>query len=90
MYLITLSGINFSLLIEVFKILKIYFSNVKLQHVKKTRKILTQSLDGKSKEDFLFQHFTFFLQIKNKKISSLKRILPLFPEGVSLKICKVR
>lgn len=90
MLLITLSGINFSLLIEVFRILKIYFGNVKLRYVKKTKKILTQSLDGKSKEDFLFQYFTFFLQVENRNTVSFKKVLPLLPEGVAIKLSKVK
>jgi hypothetical protein len=90
MFLIIISGINFSLLVEVFRILKNYLGDVKLQHVKKTKKILTQSLDGKTKEDFLFKHFSFFLQVENRKPASLKKILPLLPEGVSIKLSKVK
>lgn len=90
MFILSISGTNFSLLSEVFKILKNHLFSVKLVYVKKTKKLLTQNLHNKSKEDFKFQYITLFIQVDSlnlfKTFLFLKHFTTLLPAGISMKI----
>ena len=90
MFVLSITGINFSLLLEVFRILKNHLFSVKLLHVKKTKKFLTQNLHNKSKEDFKFQYITLFVQVNSlnllKTFLFLKNFTTFLPAGVSVKI----
>ena len=87
-------GVKQSIILFVLKIIRRFLPQTTLIKVKRNEKILTQSIFGKSREDFKFTSLNLFLSLsfsskeKNSILTSLNIFILFLPQGVSVKISK--